>query len=139
MRIRCKRYYLGETMRHVLKIVLIMLMTQGLFAGAEPKLKLLFMEMEQCPWCHRMNEEIFENEKIMQKLRRMYSIEKRMRGAAGLPEAVKPRYYPTTYIFSADGKKVLDELPGYMDPKRFVDYLSELYELEKESLQPTSE
>ena len=93
------------------------------------------MEMEHCPWCHKMNEEIFDNPKIRQKLQTMYTIEKKMRGTENLPDFVKPKYYPTTYILSADGKELLDELPGYMNPERFMDYLGELYELETKGAQ----
>ena len=105
-----------------------------LLADTIPKLQLLYVEMEHCPWCHRMNEEVFENPEIAKQLRRMYTIQKRRKDAQELPDFVHPRYYPTTYILSADGQKLLDELPGYMDPKRFLDYLKALYELEKEEL-----
>jgi thioredoxin-related protein len=104
-----------------------------LFAAEAPKLKLLYLEMEHCPWCHRMNEEVFDNRTVADKLKQMYTIEKMLRGEKDLPASLKPKYYPTTYIFSADGKRLLDELPGYMEPKRFLEYLTELYQLEKEA------
>jgi len=116
-------------MRFLLPLLLILQLSTSLFADAKPKLQLLFMEMEYCPWCHKMNAEVFENPKIRKKLDTMYHVTKKLRGAENLPEFVKPRYYPTTYIISPEGK-LLDELPGYMNPARFLDYLTELYELE---------
>ncbi len=114
-------------------IVILLTVTTILHAAPKPRLQLLYVEMEACPWCHRMNAEIFENPKIASKLAAMYEIKKRYKGAPDLPAFAKPRYYPTTYILSPDGKKVLDELPGYMEPGRFLDYLQELYALENES------
>lgn len=97
-----------------------------------PKLQLLFLKMEHCPWCQRMEQDVFEDPKILKKLQAMYVIKKVERGDPTLPSSLHPRFYPTTYIFTPDGKKLLDELPGYMEPKRFLDYLQELYALEQE-------
>jgi len=116
-------------MRFLFSLFLLFQLSTAVFAQNSPKLQLLFMEMEHCPWCHKMNEEIFDNPKIRKKLDTMYIISKKLRDAENLPEFVKPRYYPTTYIISREGK-LLDELPGYMNPARFLDYLTELYELE---------
>jgi len=102
----------------------------ALHAANGDKLQLLYMQMKHCPWCHKMNEEIFDNPEIVSKLRMMYTIRKKYRGDKELPAFVQPRFYPTTYILSADGKKLLDELPGYMEPQHFLEYLTELYELE---------
>ena len=116
-------------MRFLFSLFLLFQLSTAVFAQNSPKLQLLFMEMEHCPWCHKMNEEIFDNPKIRKKLDTMYIISKKLRDAENLPEFVKPRYYPTTYIISPEGK-LLDELPGYMEQTRFLDYLTELYELE---------
>ena len=123
----------GSPVRPALPLLLLLSLFLPLFAAEPAKLKLLYVEMEHCPWCHRMNAEVFENPKIAEKLKQMYTIERKLRGEKDLPASVKPKYYPTTYIFSADGKKLLDELPGYMDPKRFTEYLTELYEMEHEA------
>ncbi len=120
-------------MKTVLTLLFVLQLTTALFAQSNtPKLQLLYMQMQHCPWCHKMNREVFENPAIMQKLQSMYIIKKKNRGDRDLPAFVRPRFYPTTYILSADGKKLLDELPGYMEPKRFADYLSDLYEIETE-------
>ncbi len=110
--------------------ILLILITVSLFGASQPKLKILYMQMHHCPWCHKMNKEVFENPKITQKLSKMYTIESRFRGDTDLPPFIQPRFYPTTYVLSTDGKKLVDELPGYMEPDRFLDYLTELYELE---------
>ncbi len=117
------------------RLILLLFLTliPILHASAKPRLQLLYLQMYACPWCHRMNAKIFENPLILSKLEKMYKIKKRYKGAPDLPAFAKPRYYPTTYILSPDGKKVLDELPGYMEPARFLDYLQELYALENES------
>ncbi len=116
-------------MRLLFPLLLMLQLSTSLLAQNTPKLQLLFMEMEHCPWCHKMNEEIFDNPKIRKKLDTMYTVIKKLRGTENLPKFVQPRYYPTTYIISPEGK-LLDELPGYMEQTRFLDYLTELYELE---------
>ncbi len=95
------------------------------------KLNMLFVESEHCRWCEKMDNEIFENEKIATDLRNMYEIKKVKRGSKEIPKFIKPKYYPTTYILSSDSKKLIDELPGYMKPERFMEYVTELYDLEK--------
>jgi len=104
--------------------------TTTIYAVNNNKLQLIYMQMNHCPWCHKMNKEIFENPQIHAKLAKMYTIIKKYRGDKDLPAFIQPRFYPTTYILSADGKKLLDELPGYMESADFVDYLVELYKLE---------
>ena len=95
-----------------------------------PRLQLYYVEMEHCPWCQRMEEEVFSNPALRAELQKHYTIRKIEKSEGKLPLGLKPRFFPTTYILSADGTKLVDELPGYMDPKRYVDYLEDLYDIE---------
>ena len=116
----------------ILSVVMLLttVTTTQLYAASEPKLQLLYVEMAHCPWCHRMEEEIFKNPKWRTEIQKHYTIRKIEKSEEALPLDLKPRFFPTTYILSADDTKLLDELPGYMEPDRFLDYLTELYELE---------
>ncbi len=98
--------------------------------ASDIKLKMLFVQSEQCQWCKKMNKEIFENEDRVDDLEDMYEIKKVLRGSKEIPKFIKPKYYPTTYILSSDSKKLIDELPGYIKPEHFMDYVSELYNIE---------
>ncbi len=94
------------------------------------KLTLIYIEMEHCPWCHKMDREVFDNNEIVKNLQQMYNIIKLKKGSKELPEFLHPRFYPTTYILSEDNKKLIDELPGYMKVTDFTEYLHDLYEIE---------
>ena len=117
-------------MKKILISFLFLLLSISTIHAQTSKMQLLYVEMEHCPWCHKMNSEIFDNPKIYDQLKSMYKITKMKKGAATLPAFLHPRYYPTTYILSEDGQKVIDELPGYMGSARFLDYLKDLYEIE---------
>ena len=98
----------------------------------EKKLILVYTQMEHCPWCHKMNKETMDNPLFKSRYEKQYILAKITRESGDIPSFLEPKYFPTTYILSADGAKVLDELPGYMPSERFVDYLEDLYEVETE-------
>lgn len=96
----------------------------------EKKLVLVYIEMQHCPWCHKMNRETLDNPTYLSQIKKKYLIAKIKKESGDVPLFLSPKYYPTTYILSSDGSRVLEELPGYMQSERFVDYLQELYEVE---------
>jgi len=96
----------------------------------DKKLIIVYMEMEHCPWCHKMNRETMDNPKYKAQYEKEYILAKITKESGDTPLFLFPKYYPTTYILSSDGSQVLDELPGYMASERFVDYLHELYTVE---------
>jgi thioredoxin-related protein len=119
----------GDILKRLL--LLIFLLTISLFAETpikRDKMILLYVEMDYCPWCQRMDKEVFENSKNFDYLQKLYTIKRVKRG--GTPAFVKAKYYPTTFILSSDGKEIVDELPGYMKAEDYLDYLNTLVEVE---------
>ena len=98
----------------------------------EKKLILIVVEMELCPWCHEMNKETFDDASSLKKLKEHFLIAKIKRESGDIPLFLEPKYFPTTYVLSWDGAKVIDELPGYMKKNSYLDYLETLYEVEND-------
>lgn len=119
-------------MKILLLTLLLFLHVHAKPLADEKKLVLVYIEMEFCPWCHKMNLETLENKEALKELKKEYLIAKIEKESGDVPLFLHPKYYPTSYILSSDGSKVIDELPGYMPKKRFLSYLKFLYELENE-------
>jgi len=96
----------------------------------DEKLILVYVEMEHCQWCHKMNRETLDNPTYLTQLQKEYHIAKIVKESGDIPLFLHPQYYPTTYILSSDGKQILDELPGYMQSTRYLSYLHQLFEVE---------
>ena len=122
---------LGAALKRV--ILLLFLTTVSLFSAVtqkHDKMILLYVEMDNCPWCKKMNREVFDDSSNLNELQKLYEIKKVKKGSSDIPSFIKTKYYPTTYILSSDGKKVIDELPGYMKAEDYLDYLKTLDEVE---------
>jgi len=117
-------------MKHILFTLFLLLNLQATPIPDDKKLIIVYMEMEHCPWCHKMNRETMDNPKYKALYEKEYILAKITKESGDVPLFLSPKYYPTTYILSSDGAQVLDELPGYMASERFVDYLQELYDVE---------
>jgi len=96
----------------------------------EKKLVLVYIEMEHCGWCKKMQKETLDEPHSKAMLQERYLIAKIKKESGDVPLFLNPNFFPTTYILSSDGSKVIDELPGYMQNGRFLEYLKELYEVE---------
>lgn len=122
---------LGAALKRV--ILLLFLTTVSLFSAVtqkHDKMILLYVEMDNCPWCKKMNREVFDDSSNLNELQKLYEIKKVKKGSIYIPTFITTKYYPTTYILSSDGKKVIDELPGYMKAEDYLDYLKTLDEVE---------
>ena len=118
-----------------MKLIWIMLLTSllGLQAKDVPikeKLVIVYVELEHCRWCHKMSKETFDNESKKSQFQEEYLLAKIKKESGDVPLFLNPKIFPTTYILSSDGSKILDELPGYMKSARLIDYLHELYQVE---------
>ncbi len=91
---------------------------------------MLFVYQDGCFWCEKMERELFDKPSNMAKISRRYRFAKMNKNDPKLPVFLDPHFFPTTYILSPDGKRIVDELPGYMKTDQFLDYIKELYELE---------
>ncbi len=115
----------------VISLLALLFSLTTLYAKGE-KLPLLFVETEGCHWCEKMRSEVFEDPKMFDQLKTMYKIKKIKKGTTALPKFIHPQYYPTTFVLSKDGQKVIEEIPGYMKPQKYLNYLKVAYEIENE-------
>lgn len=116
-------------------ILLLLLSTNLLISGqntAHGKLILLYVEMKNCPWCIKMDREVFDNESNLNELEKNYHVQRLRKCDGFVPDDIEIKYYPTTIILSSDGSVVVDELPGYMKAKDYMEYLQILHEFESE-------
>ena len=89
---------------------------------AKEKMVLLNVGMHYCHWCKKMQREVFDNPKVLKKLKTKFRVIMMKKGDAKLPAGIKPHFFPTTYVLTSDMKKVDDELPGYMSAKDLLNY-----------------
>ncbi|HHD77885.1 MAG TPA: hypothetical protein ENK97_03805, partial [Campylobacteraceae bacterium] len=77
-------------MKYLIFPLLIVCMLTPLAAASAPKLQLLYVEMEHCPWCQKIEQEVFSDTVILKSLRKHYTIKKLERAHAKLPLNLKP-------------------------------------------------
>ena len=95
------------------------------------KMVLLYVEMDYCQWCKKMDREVFDDNTRFQQLKKVFHIARITKESGNMPSFIKPKYYPTTYILSSDGESIVEEIEGYMKPKRYIQYLKTLDEIER--------
>ena len=84
---------------------------------------LINVQKEGCSWCAKMNREIFDNKKILQKIKAKYKVIVLNRDFDKIPKILKVHFFPTTFILNEDMTKVEDELLGYQKPSQLLEYL----------------
>ncbi len=124
-------------MKKITAIILLTIFTLNIYAtknsppiDQKDKMIVLFVKTTNCQWCKKMDKESFKNKKSLERITKLYRVKKVIKGDQLLPSFINPKYYPTTYILSSDGKRLIDELPGYMKNRDLVSYLEELYNVE---------
>jgi thioredoxin-related protein len=80
----------------------------------------------------KMDREVFDNSDNLKRLEKLYFVKRLTKESAEIPTYIQPKYYPSTYILSSDGEKIIDELPGYMKAEDYMEYLELLVEVENE-------
>lgn len=93
----------------------------------ENKLILLSVEKEGCPYCLKMQKEIFEVPKFTQQIAKKYLHITIHQEDPSLPQALHVKYFPTNLILSPHDLKIIDEFAGYMEPMSFIELLDEVY------------
>ncbi|MCH9813940.1 MAG: thioredoxin family protein [Epsilonproteobacteria bacterium] len=117
-------------------LTILLLLFSTLNAGENTKygpMILLYIEMDNCPWCERMDRELFDDKFNYEELESMYIVRRMRKESRDRPTFIRPKYYPTTYILSSDGSTIVDELPGYMKAEDFLEYLETLHSIETET------
>ena len=101
-------------------------------AKRENKLILLGIESANCPFCLKMDREIFRVPEKMQTIQKQYIHVRRSNKDTELPKDLRAKYSPTHFVLSAKGDKlvIIDEFTGYMGADHFLDMPSEVYKSE---------
>ena len=93
----------------------------------ENKLILLTIEKEGCPYCIKMQKDIFDVPKFNQYIAKNYLHVNINREDSTLPQVLHVKYFPTNLILSPRDLKIIDEFAGYMKPESFIELLDEVY------------
>ena len=93
----------------------------------ENKLILLSVEKEGCPYCLKMQKEVFDVPHYAQQIARKYLHVTIHRDDPTLPKSLHVKYFPTNLILSPKDLKIIDEFAGYLEPIGFIELLDEVY------------
>ena len=85
---------------------------------------LLNIQKSGCEWCAKMDKEVFENKKVMAKLKKKFKVLVLNKDfdSEEIPNFLNPRYYPTTYVLNENMTKIIDKLPGYISAYDLLNY-----------------
>ncbi|MBE0496124.1 MAG: thioredoxin family protein [Campylobacterales bacterium] len=110
-------------------------MTEAVFEKArqEKKLVWVFVELPTCPWCAKMHKEVVESGVYARALSASYVLV-RMEGKEARELGFNVAHFPTSLLIHPVSQKVVELLPGYMKVEDFVEYLTLVYDLEKDGL-----
>lgn len=105
------------------RIILLFILFTG-FGFASSKPFLITITKNNCNWCDMMKQNVILKKDVKALLETKFVVKIINRNSPELiPSVIKgTRFFPTTYVVSSDGRKLLDELPGYMDEYRLLDY-----------------
>jgi hypothetical protein len=109
------------------KLLLVILFSIQIVAN--DKLIMIFATEKGCGWCKRMKMETINYKPSLNEIKKKYILAKITKESGNMPHFLKPEFYPTTYILSSDGSKVLDTIIGYQSRKNFLNHISDLYEV----------
>ncbi len=102
------------------------------FLNASDKLVIVFATEDGCGWCKRMKMETINYKPSLKKIKKNYLLAKIDKESGNMPSFLKPEFYPTTYILSSDGSKVIETIVGYQSRKNFLKEINDLYEVVSE-------
>lgn len=93
----------------------------------ENKLILLSIEKEGCPYCIKMQKDVFDVPKFNQHIAKSYLHVSINGEDPTLPQALHVKYFPTNLIVSPRDLSIIDEFAGYSDPANFIELLDIVY------------
>jgi len=93
----------------------------------ENKLILLSVEKEGCPYCLKMQKEVFDVPFYAQQITKKYLHVMVHRDDPTFTQALHVKYFPTNLILSPKDLKIIDEFAGYLEPTGFIELLDEVY------------
>lgn len=102
----------------------------------ENKLILVSVESENCRYCKKMHNELFNIEKNSQEIVKEYVYNRIVVENDKLPLDLKVKYFPTHFIVDPKNNKVVDEFVGYIKADDFISFLDMIYKQEVLHLDP---
>lgn len=96
----------------------------------EKKLVLFTVESENCSYCKKMEKDVFTVKTVMNKINKQYVRVKIIAGSEPIPSFLTVQYFPTNFVLDPESLKIIDEYPGYMRAKDFIEILDEIYKQE---------
>lgn len=97
----------------------------------ENKLILLSVKSDQCPYCIRMERDIFNQESYKRRIVSKFIYLEMKHNDSKLPAFLHVKYLPTYYILSPNNLNIIDEFAGYMKPDDFLELIEEVYQQTK--------
>ena len=115
-----------------MKILLLLLLLLDVFFSStisdEKKLLMIVVEKQNCPWCHKLNKEVFSNPQALATLKKRFFIAKITLESGNLPLFIHPKYFPTTFVYTQDGRELIDSLVGYRTKEKFLKFFDTSYD-----------
>jgi thioredoxin-related protein len=117
-------------MKTIFLILLLMLSSWAKEPVKKEKLVMIFTHMEHCGWCERMQKETIDDKEALKEIKENFMLTKIKKESGNMPSFLHPELFPTVYILSTDGNKVIEKLEAYMKKDKFLKYTKTLYEIE---------
>jgi thioredoxin-related protein len=117
-------------MKTIFLILLITISTWAKEPVEKEKLVMVFTHMNHCGWCEKMQKETIDNKEALKEIKKNYIFTKIKKESADMPSFLHPQLFPTVYILTSDGSKVIEKIEGYMKRDKFLKYTKTLYEIE---------
>ena len=93
----------------------------------EKKLFLISIEKEQCPYCLKMQQDVFTHPRFKEFIHDKFLHLAILNTDIALPKSLKAKYFPTTFIVKPDDLTIIDEFAGYMNLENSLELLDEVY------------
>jgi thioredoxin-related protein len=97
----------------------------------DEKLVLVFAHQKDCGWCERMQKETINYKPSLKKIKEKFMFTKILKESGNLPSFLNPELFPTTYILSTDGNRVIYTMVGYQSRKNFLKEISDIFEMSR--------
>ena len=93
----------------------------------EKKLLLISVEKEQCPYCLKMQQDVFTHPRFKEFIDDKFLYLLMLNTDTSLPSFLKAKYFPTTFIVKPDDLTIIDEFAGYIKMENLMELLEEIY------------
>ncbi len=111
-----------------MKLLILSFFSIMILSATPQKYLMIVVKKEHCGWCKKLDTEIFRDKEALNILKKHYYIATITKESGNLPLFVTAQYYPTTFIYSLDGKTLIDSLVGYRSKEKFLKFFKDGYD-----------